>query len=121
MAHQKKRQLDYNPVTGETEWYHYDSIEDKFTLEKMQDIEPILIANKEQYNSFDERARFGNPLKPSQETWTHYARVPNVILEQMPREMRQGIMSGKSLQGKKWKQWINDLDNRMFRTRPGKI
>ena len=48
MAHQKKRQLDYNPVTGETEWYHYDSIEDKFTLEKMQDIEPILIANKEQ-------------------------------------------------------------------------
>tara|TARA_Y100001951_G_C11263757_1_gene254169 strand:- start:703 stop:1068 length:366 start_codon:yes stop_codon:yes gene_type:complete len=121
MATKQERLLSYDEATGRTEIYHYDAVEDRSIVETVQDIEPILIQNRAEYNSFDENARFGSPLTQSQETFHHVGRVPNVILEQMPPEMRQGIMSGKGLQGKAWKRWINDPDNRMFRTRPGRV
>tara|TARA_R110002012_G_scaffold2630_4_gene12611 strand:+ start:7807 stop:8172 length:366 start_codon:yes stop_codon:yes gene_type:complete len=121
MPRKKDTLLSYDEATGQTEVYHYDAIENRSIIETAQDIEPILIQNRADYNSFDENARWGNPLKPSQETFHHVGRIPNVILEQMPAEMRQGFMSGKGLQGKAWKKWLNDPHNKMFKTRPGRI
>ena len=117
----KQKLLDYDEATGRTEVYHYDAIDNECIIETVQDIEPILIQNRAEYNSFDENARFGSPLRQSQETFHRVGRIPNVILEQMPPEMRQGIMSGKGRRGKAWKRWLNDPDNRMFRTRPGTV
>ena len=121
MATKKERCLSYDEATGKTEIYHYDAIENRSIIETVQDIEPILIQNRAEYNSFDENARWGSPSRQSQEIFHHVGRVPDVILEKMPPEMRQGIMSGKGLRGKAWKRWINDPDNRMFRTRPGRV
>jgi hypothetical protein len=117
----KEAILSYDEKTGQTEVYHYDSIEDRSVVETRQDIEPILRQNRIDFNTFDENARWGSPLRQSQETFHHVGRIPNVVLEKMPAEMRQGFMSGKGLTAKAWKKWLNDPDNKMFRTRPGKI
>ena len=103
MATKKERLLSYDAQTGKTEVYHYDEIENKSIIETSQDIEPVLRQNRIDFNSFDERARWGSPLRQSQETFHHVGRIPAVVLEQMPAEMRQGFMSGKGLQGKQWK------------------
>jgi len=121
MATKKERLLSYDAQTGKTEVYHYDEIDKKSIIKTSQDIEPVLRQNRIDFNSFDERARWGSPLRQSQETFHHVGRIPAVVLEQMPAEMRQGFMSGKGLQGKQWKKWLNDPNNRMFRTRPGKV
>ena len=121
MATKTEPLLSYDEVTGKTEIYHYDAIENRSIIETMQDIEPILIRNRADYNSFDENARWGSPTRQSEETFHHVARIPDVILEQMPAEMRQGFISGKGLHGKALLRWLNDPDNRMFRTRPGRL
>ena len=121
MSTKKEALLSYDEKTGKTEIYHYDQIEERSVIQTRQDIEPILEINRMDYNSFDENARWGNPLKPSQETFHHVARIPEAIMEQMPAELRQGFMSGKGLHSKTWKKWLNDPHNKMFKTRPGKI
>ena len=121
MSTKKEALLSYDEKTGKTEIYHYDQIEERSVIQTRQDIEPILEINRMDYNSFDENARWGNPLKPSQETFHHVARIPEAIMEQMPAELRKGFMSGKGLNSKTWKKWLNDPHNRMFKTRPGRI
>ena len=54
MATKKEPLLSYDEATGRTEVYHYDAIENRSIIETVQDIEPILIQNRADYNSFDE-------------------------------------------------------------------
>tara|TARA_B100001057_G_scaffold394187_1_gene403301 strand:+ start:3480 stop:3773 length:294 start_codon:yes stop_codon:yes gene_type:complete len=44
----------------------------------------------------------------------HVAEVPMVIYQQA---MREGWVNDKA----KWKRWLNDPDNKLFRTWPGKV
>ena len=114
-----KRLLDRDPLTGITQWYEYRPVDDTCLIHSVQDVEPIIEFCKGHYNQFDERASWGHPLRPSQETFHHVGVIPAVILDDMPTAMREGIMQGKDL--KAWKRWLNDSDNKMFRTRPGRV
>ena len=80
-------------------------------IETKQDISAILESNKAQFNAIDERAKWGE--------WTKIASLPNVVIDDLNR---QGIMRGFAVvDEKRFRTFLNNPDNRFFRTRPGQI
>ena len=83
-------------------------------IETRQDISDILEQNKKEYNSYDERARwsdhvFGNKV----------ASIPLTVIDDLNAK---GIMRGFAvLDEKRFKAWLNERDNRVFRTRTGVV
>ena len=80
-------------------------------VETKQDIQPFLEHNKASYARIDERARWGE--------FTQIASIPFAVIQDLNK---QGILKGFHIvEPKKLKAWLNDPDNRFFRTRPGRI
>lgn len=101
-----RRLLSKNPETGIAQYYVSDPMEGKFRLETVQNVTPYLEAAKQQFNSTDERARWGDIA--------HVATVPLSVMQHLKR-------TGIADDVKKFKAWLNDRDNRMFRVRPGRV
>ena len=101
-----RRLLSKNPETGIAQYYVSDPMEGKFRLETVQNVTPFIEAAKQQFNSTDERARWGE--------WAHVATVPLSVMMHLKK-------SGIADDPKRFKHWLNDRDNRMFRVRPGKV
>ena len=97
--------VDFDPTTKiATHVVEEDGI---MTVASMQDAEDIVEANKLFYNSTDERARYG-------EKFTRMASVPmNVYMELV----RTGVANDEAA----FTRWLDDPDNKAFRTRPGKL
>jgi hypothetical protein len=100
------RILDFDPTMGLTEKYY--EIDGQWVVERQQDAESIVEANKAEYNSVDERA------KHKSESFTRYARIPLVVYMELERK---GIVKDPVA----FKKWLNDRDNLLFRTRPGRV
>lgn len=100
------RVFDVDTFLGTTTLFHPDG-EGGYTLETIQDVEDIIEANKLLYNDVDERARYG-------ETWTRHASVPLIVWQQWAKE---GDINDPTYLKKK----LNDIENRFFKTRPGRI
>ena len=83
-------------------------------IETRQDSSDILEQNKKEYNSFDEKARwsddmFGNKI----------ASIPLTVIDDLNAK---GIMRGFAvLDEKRFRAWLNERDNRVFRTRTGVV
>ena len=94
---------------GKTTNFH--DIDGSHFIETKQDISAILENNKAQFNAIDERAKWGE--------WTKIASLPNVVIDDLNK---QGIMRGFAVvDEKRFRIFLNDPDNRFFRTRPGQI
>lgn len=102
------RVLDRDTEAGTVTYFHYDATEDKVIYETVMDAEDILELNKAQYNSFDERSRFGDKIGPS----TTVARIPLHIYFDLKR---RGIADDEQALAK----WLDDPANSGWRTRPG--
>ena len=103
-----KRILDYDPVTKTVQFYHEDELTGDVALETRQDITAIAEHNKALFNQVDERARWGNRN-------IHIATIPNSILEGV-RKLTNNFKDKAAFD-----RWMDDPDNRVFRTRPGKL
>ena len=106
------RQFDYDPLSGTNEKYFYDHATDQFTLTREQEITPLIELNKaKQINA---AGRYGN------EMLHQVASIPFALL---PELEKQGIMTagGRILDEKALRRWLNDSDNRVFRTRLGRV
>lgn len=91
---------------------HYEDLTGRLTIERVQDVEPILEANKRAFNDAEKRFK--------SETLNHVARVPLVVLEKWARE--KGISYSELLANDKlMARFLNDPDNRHFRTKPGRL
>jgi hypothetical protein len=101
-----KKLFDYDPLTGTTKWWHYDADKDEATIETEFNVQDLLEDNKKSFNSIDERARWGE--------WTRVASIPMPLFYKLKQ---QGILDDQ----KAMKRWLNDPDNRLFRTRPGRV
>lgn len=102
----RSRLIDYDPLTGTSALFH-PSVDGKtWTLEHQQDVTDIVEANKREFAAHD-RARFPG-------TWHKVAAIPLSILFEWKRE-------GKDRDAAFITKWLNDPDNRFFRTRPGKV
>jgi hypothetical protein len=90
---------------------NFHDVDGKYFIENSQDISGIIESNKAQFNAIDEKAKWGE--------WTKIASIPNVVIDELNK---QGIMRGFAvLDEKRFRLFLNDPDNRFFRTRPGQV
>lgn len=75
-----KRLLDHDPITGITEWFHYDEATGQRHVETVQDVEPFIELCKTLRND-EEYSKRG--IK--NEMW-HYAKIPMVVEDKIRRE-----------------------------------
>ena len=97
--------FDYDPITNTKKMWHYDADKDEATIETIFDIQAVGENNKAKYNSFDERANWNGDMH-------HVASIPMSLFYQLKAE-------GKLEDQAYMKRFLNDPDNRVFRTRPG--
>lgn len=107
-----RRLFDVDKESGITEWFLYDDETGGFTIESQQDVEPLLEQNKRLWNDTEKHTPYGELRR--------VASIPNVTLMELAR---QGIVTpaGHVLDQKKFRAWLNDSDNKYFRTRAGKV
>ena len=102
-----------NPVNFRQSAVHSDG-DGGIIIETRQDISDILEQNKKEYNSFDERAKWSDELFGNK-----VASIPLTVIDDLNK---QGIMRGFAiLDEKRFKAWLNNSDNRVFRTRTGVV
>jgi hypothetical protein len=94
----------WNPVTRRGTEIVTDSETGLPVIIQTQDLKPIIEANKRQANNFDPYLRTDT---------RHVARIPIVIWQRL---MRLGIAKDE----KALNRWLDDPDNRVFRTDDGR-
>lgn len=93
---------------------HKQAMDGDVTVATTQDVTKIVEENKHHYNSFTEGARSRWGVKGAKESFYRVAQIPMTL---MMRLIREGIADDP----KAWERWLNDSDNRLFRTRPGRV
>jgi hypothetical protein len=102
--------FNVDTYTGRHTVAHSDG-EGGLILETKQDVSHIIEANKRQYNQVGSTDKWGD--------LTHVARLPLTVVDDLNRK---GIMRGFAVVNEKeFKTFLNDPDNRFFRTRPGRV
>lgn len=101
-----KRLLDYDPFLGITEYFYYDSDTDECRVEQVQDPTFIIEQNKAQLNQSHRSDKWGEMTK--------VATIPISIWADLNQK---GIVKDPVA----FKKWLNDPDNRFFRTRQGQV
>lgn len=101
----ESRLLDIDPLTGAVETFHYDDVDDTFYIERVEDIEPLIEHNKwlDRNTSSNWRGDFHR-----------VATIPATVVAQL---RQQGILQDPD----RLRAWLNERDNLVFRTRPGRI
>lgn len=104
-----KRLFDIDPLSGTKRTFIYDESADakNFVIETEQETTPIVEANKLAFN--DAPTRIGQ-----KEELVKVASIPLAIFFDL---QRKGITRDPVA----FKKWLNDPDNRAFRTRPGTV
>ena len=83
-------------------------------IQTRQDVSDIVEQNKKEYNSYDERARWSDQLFGNK-----VASIPMTVIDDLNAK---GIMRGFAVvDEKRFKAWLNERDNRVFRTRTGVV
>ena len=102
--------FDNDPMTGKREFWHYDETNDTATIETKFDVEDVVESNKASHNMFDGRRA----------TWKgdmhKVASIPMPIYEDL---RKKGWLPHQDQTA--FKRWMNDPDNAVFRTRPGRV
>ena len=95
-----KRLLDKDDIS--TTVFHEE--DGKYYINRVQDVEPIIDDNKVDYNNGTQQ---GSDMR-------RVASIPLVIVDEL---MRKGIWGDPA----RLKVWLNDPDNRLFRTSPERV
>ena len=99
-----------NPTPIDT--FHSNADETEFTINTRQDVEPILEENKQAYN------QYGDKLTPGKAgEGVRVASIPTNIWNQWMKETNGEIQRDHNLM----KRYLNDPDNKYFRTTPTRI
>lgn len=101
-----KIQISENASIGQKQYWHEDD-EGNVTIQTTQDVTDIIEANKAAYNQVDERANWKGDMH----------RVGSVPMSVYYDLKRRGILDDQAA----LKRWLNDPENQVFRTRPGRV
>ena len=96
-----KKLLDFSPDTGISHSFHLDEHSGDARIVAAQDVTPLIEFNKIQANE---------PVKKGAE-WRKVASIPLGVYFELKK---QGIIGDQ----KAFKRWLNDPENRFFRTSP---
>lgn len=97
-----KKLLSYDPVLGITRTFHADG--DDFVIQTTQETEDIVEANKRAFNDAPDR-------------WGEFTRVASIPMSVYFDLKKKGIADDDAAM----RRWLNDSENRFFRTRPGVV
>lgn len=87
---------------------------DQLIVKQSQNIGAILEANKADYNETDAKAKWGEGQLSNR-----VARIPLVVFQDLEK---QGITRGFTvIDMNRFKAWLNNPDNQVFRTRAGRV
>ena len=87
---------------------------DQLIVKKSQNIGAIIEANKADYNETDAKTKWGEGQLSNR-----VARIPLVVFQDLEK---QGITRGFTvIDMKRFKEWLNNPDNQVFRTRAGRV
>lgn len=105
-----RRTLNIDSLLGTETSFQYeegDSLkDDRIIIGEHQDVTEIIEANKRQLNETDKHQPYGE--------WSKVASIPMTLYYQLKRE---GVLDDPP----RFKKWLNDPDNRFFRTRGGRV
>jgi hypothetical protein len=102
------RVLEDDVIGGRRTIHHYDYATGQTTIEETMDVEHMVDINKALHNEGDRVTRYrGKEL-------VRVASLPLVVWEDLKR---RGILDDT----KAFKAWLNDPENRFFRTAPGRV
>jgi hypothetical protein len=101
-----KRLVSENAAIGQKQYWH-DHDDGSVTIQTVQDVEDVAESNKQSFNQVDERANWNGDMHK-------VASIPMAIFYDLKRK---GILDDPAAM----KKWLNDSDNRVFRTRPGQV
>ena len=99
------RIFEIDKATGTKKTFHYDEQDDTCVIATRQDVTGIIESAREEY-------KISRGFKG--DGFHHAANIPNVILWDL---WRRGILMDDDALLK----WIDDPDNRAFKTHPGKV
>jgi hypothetical protein len=102
--HMSRIPFSESPELGIRRFFHYDDSDNCFYIETEQDMSPIIEANREAYNNAPDR-------------WGEWTRVASIPLSIYYDLKKKGIADDDEAM----KRWLNDYDNRFFRTKSGVI
>jgi hypothetical protein len=92
-----------------TEWYMWDD-DGNVALQTDWNVTPIVEATKGVFNTHD-RPNFSGG------DWFHVASIPYSVVEDYKRKHGKNLLADRE----HVRHWVNDPDNRCFRTRPGRV
>ena len=104
-----KRPLNTDPTTGKTTYIESDADGDHIVTE--QRFDPVLRINKQMNNDW----QYGQ-MRGTQKHAQHVAEIPNVLYHHLLKTLGKPSENPNG-----WKRWLNDSENRDFRTGGGNI
>lgn len=100
-----KRVFDTNPSLGITRYWHHETDTDTVQIETVQDVTDVVESNKSARN--DASSGWKGDLHK-------VASIPMAVYYDLKSK---GILDDE----KALRAWLNDPDNRYFRTKPGRV
>lgn len=108
-----KRLVSRDPITGRETWCHFQNDEGaEFVFETTQPVDALLDANKEEANSWRRTSLIGHTQRHRQKI----AEIPAPLYAKL-----RATYGPPSLNSRDWARWLNDPDNRAFRTWGGSL
>jgi hypothetical protein len=105
-----KRILSVDALSGRHTIAHDDG-DGGLVLETKQNVGHIIESNKQMYNQVSSQDKWGD--------LTHVARLPLTVVDELNKK---NVMRGFAVVDEKaFRMFLNDPDNRFFRTRPGTV
>lgn len=105
-----KRLLSADSEAGHREWYWSNPDTGEVTIEAEWLVDPIAEMAKARFNQFDERANWKGD-------WHHVGVIPQYVIDYEWRVNKRKMLTDKAYV----KHWLNQPENRAFRTRPGVV
>lgn len=96
-----------DPITKTVERFWWDPVDESFVIETRQDVTDCVELTQAEFAMIDERAPWKGDLHK-------VASIPMTVVAEL---QRQGIWQDDA----KLRKWLDDRDNRRFRTRPGRL
>lgn len=104
----RSRIMESDPIAKTKDKFHFDEDGDEFVLETVQDVQDIVdIANEQYKDDAHEGQRWKGDIHL-------VARVPLAVWAELEK-------AGIAGDDEALKKWLNDPDNRKFRTKPGRL
>jgi len=92
--------------------FHFDESDNKFTLNTVQDAEPIVDENKRKMNAYGDKLSLGKRGE-----WHHAASIPVNIWEKWMQDTNGAIQKDSKLLAR----YLNDPDHKYFKVAPTNI